>query len=144
MFYALKGEIMKLNRRSLRKMILKEMRNLQEAYGRHELSNIFGHGWRNQSTWRSVTHGTIISTDRMTGMKPMEFFETVKEVGYDWQLPKVAEALSEIDPSFYDYANQKLGIQRYHNTPGSKIKLPMLAPNQMGVLEDDDDYDPNY
>ena len=78
---------------------------------------------------------------RMSEMDPMTFFETIKKVGYDWQLPKVAEALSEIDPDFYDYANRELGTQLYHGT--GNVNLPKLAPNQIGGL-DDDDYDPNY
>lgn len=141
---------MKLNRRSLRKMILKEIKNLQEGImpSRMNLEAIFRHSFRDQNSWRSVTHGTIQAMLKNSGMDPMTFFETVKRVGYDWQLPKVAEALSEIDPSFYDYANQELGIQRYHNTPGSKIRLPELAPNQIRGFEDDysdyDDDDDNY
>lgn len=141
---------MKLSRRTLRKMILKEVRNLQEgryASSGPNLYQLFGPmGWGRRGDWNFVTHASIQRTMQMSGMDAHEFYETVKKIaernGTTWQLPKVAEALSEADPSFYDYASQELGTQLYHDTD-SKIKLPKLT-SSTPMLDDDDDYDPNY
>ena len=137
---------MKLNRRSLRKLILKEIKNLQEgSYSRGvNLGQLFGQMWGRKGDWNFVTNASIQRTMEMAGMDAMSFFEAVKDVGHDWQLPKVAEALSEVDPNFYDYANRELGTQLFHDTPGSKIRLPKLTKSTPPVEDDEFDYDPDY
>ena len=129
---------MKWNRKLLRKMILNEMKLLNEM---QDMSYLYGKGFSDRATWPSVGHKTIQASFKASGMDPISYFKEVQRHGYDWQLPKVAAALSEIDPSFYEYANQNLGTQLYSGT--GNVKIPTLAPNQMGGLEDDysDDYD---
>jgi hypothetical protein len=135
---------MKLNRNSLRKMILNEIRNLQE--GRYtssgpNLSQLFGHLWGRRFDWNFVTNASIQSAMKMSGMDAMTFFETVKAVGHEWQLKKVAEALSEVDTNFYDYAKRELGTQLFHDTPGSKIRLPKLTKSTSPLADDEFDFD---
>ena len=131
---------MKLSRKTLRELILKEVRNLQEAQYESsiDLYQLFQIMWRSESDWRMVHPLSIQHAYKASGMTPTEFYNYVKKYGHTFQLPKVAEALSEVDPSFYEYANKELGTQLYHDT-GSKIKLPKLTSS--APMLDDDDYD---
>jgi len=143
---------MKLNRRSLRKLILKEIRNIQEAgytSSGPDLNQLFGpQFWGRRGDWNYVTNSSIQSTMKMSGMDAKTFYNTIKRIaernGTKWMLPKVAEALSEVDPNFYDYANRELETQLFHDTPGSKIRLPKLTKSTPRLEDDEFDYDPDY
>ena len=114
----------KLNRSQLRRLILKEIKNLSEAgsWGHRgpNPSELFYKQWGDSYSWNAVMPSSIQYVFRNSGMSKEEFLKTAKP----FQLPKIKDAL---------------GMTISSGSESGMLKLPSIEPDaEFGSDYDED------
>ena len=111
---------MTLSRRQLRKLIKESINESKYQRVAASLASIYDGPWRSPHDFKYVTNGTIRSHLRQTGMSADDYLAGVEEIGHDYQITKVREALSDMltasssdsrggDTEMYQLFNQPSG-----------------------------------